>query len=62
MQPFEFLGRGKDPLAKYIPADQHVLFFPSFAAMTHLIDEAKANGKDEDEDREEVEEDEDDDD
>ena len=34
----------KDPLASVIPADQHVLFFPSFAAMTTLVDEAKANG------------------
>lgn len=33
-----------DPLAKYIPHDQHVLFFPSFAAMTTLIDEADSVG------------------
>ncbi len=38
------LSPAKDPLAKVIPADQHVLIFPSFAAMTHLIDEAKAHG------------------
>ena len=33
-----------DPLAAFIPADQHALFFPSFAAMTTMIDEADANG------------------
>ena len=33
-----------DPLAARIPADQHAIFFPSFAAMIQLIDEAKANG------------------
>jgi hypothetical protein len=30
-----------DPLSKLIPADQHVLFFPSFDAMTRLSDESK---------------------
>jgi len=34
----------KDPLAQFIPADQHALFFPSFEAMTTLVDEAKAHG------------------
>jgi hypothetical protein len=29
-----------DPLSKLIPADQHVIFFPSFAASTKLSDEA----------------------
>ena len=29
-----------DPLAKLIPADQHVLFFPSFEAMTKVSNEA----------------------
>jgi len=33
-----------DPLAAYIPADQHAIFFPSFQAMTEIIDEADANG------------------
>lgn len=33
-----------DPLAASIPADQHALFFPSFTAMTTMIDEADANG------------------
>src|SRR5262249_36969184 len=33
-----------DPLSKVVPADQHVLFFPSFEAMTRLADEA--NGSD----------------
>ncbi|MBN1589608.1 MAG: hypothetical protein JW888_08845 [Pirellulales bacterium] len=33
-----------DPLAKYIPADQHVMFFPSFAAAVRLSDEATAQG------------------
>jgi hypothetical protein len=33
-----------DPLAAFIPADQHALFFPSFQAMTELIDEADASG------------------
>ncbi len=34
----------KDPLAALIPADQHALFFPSFKAMTDLLDETKARG------------------
>lgn len=34
----------KDPLAELIPADQYVLFFPAFAAMTALLDEADAHG------------------
>ncbi len=38
------LAPEKDALAGVIPADQHVLFFPSFAAMTTLVDEAKAYG------------------
>ncbi|HEX4148726.1 MAG TPA: hypothetical protein VHY20_07055, partial [Pirellulales bacterium] len=29
-----------DPLAGYIPADQHAVFFPSFAALLQLADEA----------------------
>jgi hypothetical protein len=33
-----------DPLAAVIPADQHALFFPSFAAMVELMDEADAAG------------------
>ena len=33
-----------DPLAAFIPADQHAVFFPSFQAMTDVIDEADANG------------------
>src|SRR5207244_6779937 len=33
-----------DPLASYVPADQHAIFFTSFAAMTDLIDEADADG------------------
>jgi hypothetical protein len=33
-----------DPLAGVIPADQHAIFFPSFQAMTLMIDEADANG------------------
>ncbi|MFH1024813.1 MAG: hypothetical protein V1809_15640 [Planctomycetota bacterium] len=33
-----------DPLAALVPADQHALFFPSFAAMLALLDEADANG------------------
>ncbi len=33
-----------DPLAAFIPADQHALFFPSFPAMTKMMDEADANG------------------
>lgn len=40
----EGLQPEKDPLAAYIPADQHVLFFGSFKAMAEVIDEAKANG------------------
>jgi hypothetical protein len=33
-----------DPLASWIPADQHALFFASFGAFSRLIDEARANG------------------
>lgn len=33
-----------DPLAAFIPADQYALFFPSFQAMTEMMDEADANG------------------
>jgi len=33
-----------DPLASLVPADQHVVFFPSFAAAVRLADEAEAYG------------------
>ncbi len=33
-----------DPLASFIPADQHALFFPSFQALGDMTDEADANG------------------
>jgi hypothetical protein len=33
-----------DPLAASIPADQHALFMPSFAAALSLVDEASASG------------------
>lgn len=33
-----------DPLARLIPADQHVVFFPSFAAATRLSDEIGRKG------------------
>ena len=33
-----------DPLASFIPADQHVVLFPSFQAMADMVDEADANG------------------
>jgi hypothetical protein len=33
-----------DPLAGYLPADQHVVFFPSLAAMFALADEADRQG------------------
>jgi len=33
-----------DPLAACIPSDQHALFFPSFVAMTEMLDEADADG------------------
>ncbi|HEY5314334.1 MAG TPA: hypothetical protein VIK18_17505 [Pirellulales bacterium] len=33
-----------DPLAGCVPADQHVVFFPSFAAMLKLADEADRQG------------------
>src|SRR5260370_20427069 len=33
-----------DPLAAYVPSDQHALFFPTFSAMTAMIDEADADG------------------
>jgi hypothetical protein len=32
-----------DPLAQFIPADQHAVFFPSFAAATKLFEQVKAN-------------------
>ena len=32
-----------DPLSKFIPADQHALFFSSFPAATKLADQAKTN-------------------
>lgn len=32
-----------DPLAKQIPADQHVVFFPNFAAFVRAVDELKGN-------------------
>lgn len=38
------LQPAKDALATVIPADQHVLFFPSFQAMVTVIEEAKARG------------------
>ena len=33
-----------DPLAARIPIDQHAVFFPSFAAMRDLVDDADAQG------------------
>ncbi|HEX4643972.1 MAG TPA: hypothetical protein VH598_00030, partial [Verrucomicrobiae bacterium] len=33
-----------DPLAAFIPADQHALFFPSFQALAEMMDEADTNG------------------
>jgi len=33
-----------DPLASFIPADQHAVFFPSFQALMDMTDEADANG------------------
>lgn len=33
-----------DPLASSIPADQHVVFFPTFAALLKVSDEAKLQG------------------
>ena len=33
-----------DPLAACVPTDQHAIFFPSFEAMTQLMDEADKNG------------------
>ncbi len=33
-----------DPLARYVPADQHALFFPTFRSMLQLSDEADALG------------------
>lgn len=38
------LNPEKDMLAVFVPADQHVLFFPSFQAMLDLIDESAARG------------------
>ena len=36
----------KDPLARYIPADQHAIFYPTFKSMVYLMDEFKG-GKEE---------------
>lgn len=33
-----------DPLAKLVPADQHAVFFPSFAALTQVVDELDRSG------------------
>ena len=33
-----------DPLAAYLPADQHAVFFPSFTALLRVVDEAERNG------------------
>ena len=33
-----------DPLASSVPADQHVVFFPTFAALLKVADEAKQQG------------------
>ena len=33
-----------DPLAAYVPFDQHALLFPTFSAMSEMIDEADAAG------------------
>src|SRR5207247_10253976 len=33
-----------DPLAAYVPFDQHALFFPTFLAMTQMADKADADG------------------
>lgn len=33
-----------DPLAKYVPGDQHAVFFPSFGALTQVLDEVDARG------------------
>ena len=33
-----------DPTAKYLPADQHALLFPSFQALVTMVDEATFNG------------------
>jgi len=33
-----------DPLARLVPADQHAVFFPSFAALVELVDEASELG------------------
>lgn len=32
----------RDPLAAYVPADQHAIFFPSFDAFVRMIDEASS--------------------
>src|SRR5690606_32668105 len=33
-----------DPLASFVPHDQHAVFFPSFVAFTTLFDELEAQG------------------
>ncbi len=33
-----------DPLARFVPADQHAVFFPSFEAMTRVVDDLDSTG------------------
>lgn len=40
----EGLAPETDPLARWIPDDQHALFLPSFAALVELVDELEAHG------------------
>lgn len=35
-----------DPLARFVPHDQHAVFFPSFEAMTRVVDDLDATGSD----------------
>jgi hypothetical protein len=40
----EGLAPELDPLARWIPDDQHALFLPTFAALIELVDELEAHG------------------
>lgn len=42
---YEQIGdEGLDPLARFVPADHHAVFLPSFDALVRVVDELRANG------------------
>jgi len=48
--PLEWAGyeqcadEGLDPLARFVPADHHAVFFPTFTAMVRVVDELRTQG------------------